>query len=254
MKKKTSQGSKTVSTLSRLLALFSPERDALGIREASQLLKIPPANIHRLLSSMEEVGFLEKTPDRRYRIGERLFEVGALYSHGIPLRSIVRPHAEELAIKFKTTVNFSIPSKRNPHLAITIDRIPNWQSHFSVQRLALNVPIHCTGVGKAIFAFYKQEKQEEIFKAIQLERYTTRTITSAKILRAELKKIRKEGIAFDRGELYENIFCMACPLLQKGEVVGSISLTDTIDRITQNNCKKMAKALKEKAEFISRQL
>ncbi len=247
-------GSKTVQTISRLLSLFSPVKDEIGIREASQILHSPPANIHRLLYSMEEAGLLEKTEERRYRIGERLFEIGALYSHNFPLRKIVRPHAEELARKLKTTINFAIPSRRNPHLAITIDRIPNWQSHFSVQRLALNVPLHCTGVGKAIFAFYDPQKQEKLFKNIQLTPFTKRTITSTKILRAELRKIRQEGIAYDRGELYENIFCVAAPLLQNGQVVGSLSLTDTVERINEKNYRKFAEALKEKAEFISRQL
>ena len=203
---------------------------------------------------MEEAGLLEKTEDRRYRIGERLFEIGALYSHTLPLRKIVSPHAEELAERFKTTVNFAIPSKRNPHLAITIDRFPNWQSHLAVQRLALNVPLHCTGVGKAIFAFYEPAKQEEILKRAPLTSYTPRTITSLRAVRAELRKIRQEGIAYDRGELYAKIFCLAAPLLQNGKVVGSISFTDTVERINERNYRKFAKALKEKAEFISRQL
>jgi len=254
MKRLSLDGSKAVQTISRILSLFSPLKDEIGIREASQILHLPPANIHRLFHSMDEAGLLEKTKERRYRIGERMFEIGALYSHNFPLRKIVRPHAEELARKFKTTVNFAIPSRRNPHLAITIDRIPNWQSHFSVQRLALNVPLHCTGVGKAIFAFYDPKKQEKLLKSIQLTPFTKRTITSPKILLAQLRKIRREGIAYDRGELYENIFCLGAPLLQNGEVVGSLSLTDTVDRINEKNYRKFAQALKEKAEFISRQL
>ena len=250
----SAQRSKTVQTLSRLFSLFSPQKAEMGVRETSQLLQLPAANVHRLLQSLEETGLLEKTEDRRYRIGERLFEIGALYSHTLPLRKIVIPHAEELAEKFKTTVNFAIPSKRNPHLAITIDRFPDWHSHLAVQRMALNVPLHCTGVGKAIFAFYDPAKQEEILKRAPLTPYTPSTLTSLRALRSELRKIRQEGIAYDRGELYPNVFCLAAPLLQNGKVVGSISFTDTVERINERNCQKFARALKEKAEFISRQL
>jgi IclR family transcriptional regulator, KDG regulon repressor len=254
MKKSSPRGSKTVRTLSRLLSLFSTERDAIGIREASQLLQLPPANIHRLFSSMEEVGFLEKTVDRRYRIGERLFEIGALFPHNYPLRKIARPHAEDLAQRFGVSVLLAIPSQRTPHLAVTIDHLQNWQSHFSVQRLSLNVPIHCSGVGKIIFAFSDPPKQEEIFKQIPLTRYTYSTIASAKILRAELKKIKKEGFAVDRCEFYENLFGVAAPLLQNGKIVGAIGLTDSVDRMNGKNYRKFAKVLMEKAAFISRQL
>ena len=248
------QGSKTVRTLSRLLSLFSTEREAIGIREASQILHLPPANIHRLFFSMEEVGFLEKTADRRYRIGERLFEIGTLFPHNSSLRKIVRPHAEELAQKFGASVFLAIPSLRTPHLAITIDNLQNWQSHFSVQRLSLNIPIHCSGVGKVIFAFSDPLKQKEMFRQIPLTRYTRSTIVSPKTLRAELKKIRKEGFAVDHCELYENLFGVAAPLMQNGKVVGAIGLTDAVKRMNEKNYRKFAKVLMEKAAFISRQL
>jgi IclR family transcriptional regulator, KDG regulon repressor len=254
MKKTLLKGSKTVRTVSRLLSLFSTEREAIGIREASQLLRLPPANIHRLFFSMEEVGFLEKTPDRRYRIGERLFEIGTLFPHNSSLRKIVRPHAEELARRFGASVLLAIPSQRTPHLAVTIDHLQNWQSHFSVQRLSLNVPIHCSGVGKAILAFSDPHKHKEILKGIPLTRYTRRTIVSPQTLRAELKKIKKEGFAVDRCEFYENLFGVAAPLLQDGRVVGAIGLTDSVRRLNPKNYRKFAKVLKEKAAFISRQL
>jgi DNA-binding IclR family transcriptional regulator len=254
MKKKIRNGSKTVRTIARLLSLFSVEREAIGIREASQILRLPPANVHRLFSSMEDVGFLEKTADRQYRIGEKLFEFGALFPHNYSLRKIVRPHAEELAQRFGATVLLAIPSQRTPHLAITIDHLQNWQSHFSVQRLSLNVPMHCSSVGKAILAFSEPKKQKEALKGFPLPRYTHRTITSVKNLQAEIKKIRKEGFAIDRCELYENLFGVAAPLLQNGKVVGAIGLTDSLKKMNEKNFKKIAKVLTEKAAFISRQL
>jgi IclR family KDG regulon transcriptional repressor len=254
MKETKRKGSKTVRTVSRLLSLFSTEREAIGIREASQILRLPPANVHRLFFSLEEVGFLEKTADRRYRIGERLFEIGALFPHNYPLRKIVRPHAEELAKRFGASVLLAIPSQRAPHLAITIDHLQNWQSHFSVQRLSLNVPIHCSGVGKIILAFSEPQKQKEILKRTPLTRYTRRTIASSKTLHIELKKIKKVGFAIDRCEFYEKLFGVAAPLIQNGKVVGAIGLTDSVRRMNERNYRKFAKVLMEKADFISRQL
>ena len=90
--------------------------------------------------------------------------------------------------------------------------------------------------------------------SIQVTPFTWRTIPSPKILRPKLRKIRQAGIAYDRGELYENIFCLGAPLLLNGQVMGSISLTDTVDRINEKNFYKFARALKKKAEFISQQL
>ena len=248
------KGSKTARTLSRILSLFSLEKDEIGIREASQLLHVPPANLHRIFLSMEEAGLLEKTTERRYRIGERLFEIGTLFPYNYPLRKIVRPHAEELARRLGTNVLLAIPSHRNAHWAVTIDHLQNWQSHFSVHGLSLNVPVHCSAVGKAIFAFYGPQKREEVETGLQLTRYTPRTITSFKTLRAELRQIKQKGFALDRCEFYENLFGVASPLLQNGKIVGAIGLTDSMRRMNEKNYRKFAKVLMEKADFISRQL
>ena len=239
MEKSGLKGSKTVRTLSRLLSLFSTERGSDWHSRSQSYFHLPPANIHRLFFSMEEVGFLAKTADRKYRIGERLFEIGALFPHTFSLRKIVRPHAERIGPEARDQFLLAIPSRRTPHFAITIDHLQNWQSHFSLQRLSLDVPIHCSGVGKTILAFSGLPKQEEIFKAIPLTRYTQRTIVSPKILRAELKKIRQEGFAIDRCEFYENLFGVAAPLMQNDTVVGAIGLTDSEKRMNEKNYREI---------------
>jgi len=246
--------SKAVLTISQILSLFSLERDEIGVREVSHALHILPSTVHRLLSSMATMGFLEKTESRRYRLGERLFEVGALYPLHFPLRKIVRPHAEELAKFFSANAHMAIPSHIHLDKVITIDRIQNLQCHPFVQRIALNVPIHCSGVGKAIFAFLEKEKREKILRSVKFERFTKHTMTDPTELRGELKRVQKNGYAVDRGEEYENVWCVAAPLFQGGRLVGSLSVSDSKERITENNIPHIAKILKEKTTFISRQL
>lgn len=248
------KGSKAVHLISRILACFSIERKEIGTREVGQRLGISPGNVHRLLTAMEAVAFLEKTPARRYRLGERLFELGMLYPHHSPLRRIVRPHAEELARHFGANAHLAIPSSLHPHSVSIIDRIQNLQSHLLVPRIALNVPIHCTGVGKAIFAFLDCERREKILRSLLLTRYTEKTIVHRGRLRAELGNIRRNRFAVDLCEEYENVCCVAVPLFRGGRLVGALSLSDSAERIHAKNIPQISRVLKEKAEFISRQL
>ncbi len=247
-------GSKTVYSVSQALSLFGIEKDEIGIREASQKLGMLPGSLHRLFTAMETVGFLEKTPNRKYRLGERLFELGALFPLHSPLRKIVRPHAEDLARHFHLNVRVAIPSHLHPHYVITIDRIENLESHPIVQRISLNVPIYCSGIGKAILAFSDPETQKLILKDIKLVRYTKSTITSLKELKAEIVKIRQNGYAIDRAEEYENVYCVAAPFFQNSKLVGSISLSESPQHMSKRNIPELAKALMERATFISRQL
>jgi DNA-binding IclR family transcriptional regulator len=249
------KGSKAVHIISQIFCLFSLEKGEVGIREASRLLGIPAPTLHRLFSAMQADGILSKTSNSRYRLGERLFELGGLYSFHVPLRKIIRPHAEELAKLFGVIVHVAIPSQLHPHAVMTIDQVYSTQTPPLVQRVGFRIPMHCSGIGKAIFAFLEPEKRIKILKEIKLVKFTENTITEVEKLKSELDQIRNRGYALDRAEMYENVHCVAVPIFQNGEVVASLSLSDSLGRINNKRSReKIAGVLLDKSTFISRQL
>lgn len=240
--------------ISQIFCLFSTEKEEIGVRETSKILRRYPSRIQRLLSSLEAEGFLERSLNHKYRLGEVIMELGALVPMHSPLRKIVRPHAEELASKYKTNVHLGIPSRKDPITAIIIDRVINFQSSALIQRISFNVPLHCSAIGKTILAFMPLEKQKVTFRQIELTKFTKNTITDPKLLRKEIKTIIKNGFAVDREEMHENVYCVATPLFQNGKLVGSMSMTDTEERINEGNLDELSRVLKEKSNFISKQL
>lgn len=246
-------GSKSVYSVFRLLSLFAIDKDEIGIREASHKMDMLPGSLHRLFLSMEAVGFLEKTPNRKYRLGERLFELGALFPLHSPLRKVVRPHAEDLAQRFLLNARLAIPSHLHPQYVITIDRIEKLDPPL-VQRIALNVPVYCSGIGKAILAFSDPERQKLILQNIQFARHTKNTITIMEKLKAEIAQIREKGYALDRAENFENLYFVAAPLFQNQNLVGALSLSESPERMKKRNIPDLARVLMGRASFISRQL
>lgn len=246
--------SKTVFKIVEIFSLFSQEKEEIGVREVSRILHFSPSNVYRLLSSLKSFGFLEKDERKHYRLGEKIFEIGALYSYHFPVRKIIRPHAEELALKFGVGVHFGIPSKTQPHSAIIIDRILGAQSTAPIHRITLNVPLHSAGVGKAILAFLPSAKRNKIVKELVLTKFTGNTITNKKRLFSELNWIRENGFALDREETHNNLFCIAAPIFQNQTLVGALSLSGSVERFNEETINEIAKVLKEKTMFISRQL
>jgi IclR family transcriptional regulator, KDG regulon repressor len=246
--------SKTVQLVSQIFSQFSIEIEEISVREVSKKMKVYPSRIQRLLSALEAEGFLERTVNHKYRLGEVISELGALVPIHSPLRKIVRPHAEELAGKYRINVQVGIPSKKDPPTAIIIDRVINFQSSASIQRIAFNIPLHCSGIGKTILAFMPLERQKVAFQQIELIKYTKNTIVDPKLLKEEMKTIVKNGFAIDRGEMHENVYCVAAPLFHNEELVGAISITDTEEKVNTRTYDELSKIIREKANFISRQL
>jgi IclR family transcriptional regulator, KDG regulon repressor len=247
--------SKTVNTLFRILSLFSPEKEELGVREVGKTLNLSPGSTYRLLFSMDACGFLQKNPNRKYQLGERLFEIGLLYPLHSPLRKIVRPHAEDLAKMFSTNVQVAIPRKTQVGTAIVIDRITSLDDPvFHDLPQHLSVSLYCTALGKSILSFLPPAEKKETLGKMVLKRHTKNTITQMSALRAEIDQIQKDGFSVDRGETLENLFCIGVPLFQGKKLVGALSLSDSLQRINKKNFHEVAEVLKEKAVFISRQL
>ena len=257
MVKMNSSESATVFTVAQILSLFSVSREEIGVHEVGSTLSISPSKVHRLLKSLDSCGFLEKNLHHKYRLGDRIFSIGSLYPLHYPLRKIVRPHLEELAKSTGTgieEVQFGILSKQQPYSAILLDRITNLSSANSVNRIVLNLTLHSTAIGKALLAFTEEKMLENILKEAVLKRYTKYTITDVKSLVSELKKIRENGIAWDKKETHDDSLCAAVPLFKGSVCVGAIGIKAIPANMNKQKFMKCTEELRARALFISRQL
>jgi DNA-binding IclR family transcriptional regulator len=85
-------------------------------------------------------------------------------------------------------------------------------------------------------------------------RKTDSTICSPERLQSELEEIRKSGIALDRGEHEEGIWCIAVTVMDyAGDAVCAISITDLERRIAKSS-EPYARYLRKAAAAISARL
>ena len=245
--------SKAAQYIIKILSSFSEDVEEIGVNEISKKLGIYPSSAQRLFTGLKEGGILEQNPKtRKYRLGLKMFEMGLLFGHHLGIRRIARPHLEQLAARFDVNCHLGMLSGTS---ATIIDRIHNLESSSLIQRLSINVPLHCSGVGKAILAFLPRDKQQEVLNKIRLVRYTQNTIADRGGLKKELDWIAKHGYAVDRGELHINIHCVAAPSLdENSNVVASISASDSRERLTDRKMKDIIPVLIKTAESISLQL
>jgi DNA-binding IclR family transcriptional regulator len=68
-------------------------------------------------------------------------------------------------------------------------------------RVGRRYAAYCTTVGKAMMAELPESELDAILRQTQLKPITPRTVTSAEVLKAELKLIRARGYAVNNSEV-----------------------------------------------------
>jgi DNA-binding IclR family transcriptional regulator len=204
-----------------ILEAFAPGGVRLTLTEICRRAGLPLATGHRLVGELTGGGFLERLPDGSYRIGMRLWRIGAQASAATGLRELALPHMEDLYEVTHENVQLAVVSERK---ALYLERLRGPRSVPIVTRVASELSLHATGVGKVLLAFASEEFVEGVL-ADGLTRHTPHTITDPGRLRACLAEIRRTGYAVTIEEMTLGSCSVAAPVRDaRGEVLAALSL------------------------------
>ncbi len=229
-----------------ILEAFAPGGVRLTLTEICRRAGLPLATGHRLVGELAGGGFLERLPDGSYRIGIRLWRIGAQASVATGLRELALPHMEDLYEVTHENVQLAVVSD---HKALYLERLRGPRSVPIVTRVAAELPLHATGVGKVLLAFSPPEFTEEVI-ARGLTPHTPHTITDPDRLRACLVEIRRTGYAVTDEEMTLGSCSLAAPVRgADDEVVAALSL---VIRRRNADLRRLVPAVVNAARELSR--
>ncbi|RCW39628.1 IclR family transcriptional regulator [Halopolyspora algeriensis] len=236
---------------SRVLAVldaFGPDDTDLSLAELCRRTGLAPATAHRLAGELVAWGGLERSGDHHYRIGLRLFEIGMRAPGRYGLSNIALPFLEDLYEVTRENVHLAV---RDGHHAVYLHKITGRRAVGAPSRSGGRLPLHATGMGKALLAFSDYELAEETIAA-GLSRYTSHTITSPGLLRRALVQIRRRGFSVAAQEYSLGTVSVAAPVLSAdGQALAAISV---VVRSSRANVARLGPAVRTAAMGISRQL
>lgn len=231
-----------------LLDAFLPSARELSLNELADRTGLPLSTAYRLATQLVQWGGLERVEGGGYRIGLRLWEIGALATTGSTLQAVVSPFMQDLYEATRENVQLAILSG---HQALYIEKIAGPRSIPIRTRRAGRLPLHATGVGKVLLAHAPAEFVEELI-AGGLRRYTAHTIVSGGPLRRSLAEIRRAGVGFAKEELTLGSVSVAAPVFDvSGSAVAAISL---VLRSSKGNLGRLAPAVRAVSLSASREL
>ena len=225
--------------------------EALGLKEITQITRIPKSTVFRILSTLLEMGYIVRDADRNYRISVTLGRLVSDEANGEALRSLARPYMLELRDKYGETVNLGV---RNFDKITYLEVVPSEFALRLQEARGVSVPAHATALGKSILAFTPQNLVEDVIRGQKLEIVTQNTISDPKEFFAELKRVRALGYAIDRGEASLLATCLGAPILDAhGIAIASMSISGPASRFILRKDSPVITSLLRATTELSRQ-
>jgi len=256
MTKQSANGS-TVHSLVKaleLLKLFSRGKGEWRMSELVEETGFHKSSVQRILSTLEQEGFLERCPENLllYRLGLESLLLGNAARENLGLRELARPFLEELVESTQETAHLSVVDNFQVYY---VDKVDSPQAVRMVTRVGQHIPIHTSSMGKALLAHMDTGELLAGLKAAGLPRVTRHSITSQDELLAELARVRESGLAFDDEEWAPGVRCVGSPVFDHaGRAVAAVSISGPANRLEGRALQKAAQEVKTAARAISDRL
>jgi IclR family transcriptional regulator, acetate operon repressor len=245
-----------VQSLTRGLSLLEALARAEGgltLTDLAQRVQLAPSTAHRLLATLEKMGYVYQGGEMgRWYIGLQAFTVGTSFLANRDFVAQSHPYMRRLMEQSGETANLGIIDGTE---AVFIDQVQCREMMRTIVKLGSRVPLHASGVGKAIFAALPDDQIDAILKVKGLPRITANTITSPETMWASVRVIRQRGWSFDDEEHALGTRCVAAPIYDEhADVLGAISLAGPSSRLPDERIKQLGPVVAHTAEELTHRL
>ena len=239
---------KTPESSQYILSSLDHALDALGLyfeyeeltaAKAAKALGVSRTAAFRILYTLEAKGYLTRTEEGGYRLGIKLFSLGALAQTRMVLAGLVRPELSRLADETGETAHLA--TMDGPYHIVFVDK--------ALGRLNLKMDTvlgdrrwaHQTATGKMLLCQKRPEQWEQYAAAARFERPTPNSIGTPEQLYNELELTRERGWAIDNEESEEGLTCFAVALTDaSGAAIAAISCSGPSTRMERNRERTLA--------------
>lgn len=218
---------------------FLAERESAGLMEIAVSLGLNKSTTHRILTSLQYMGYVKQTDDGKYILTMKIVELSGKVMSRVDILGLVRPYLKNLMEITGETVHFV---KRDGNEAIYIDKVEARTNTIQmVSHIGSRIPLFCSGVGKAIVATFSGEDVRRMWKESNIVKLTPKTITDYLDFEETLSRVREEGYAIDDEENQVGVRCVATDLSAPGKPAEyALSISAPVSRMDDDRLLKLA--------------
>lgn len=243
---------KAVSKAFNVLEVLASKGE-LQLHELSGMLKYPKTSLHRMLLTLEALGYVQQNPrSSGFSASIKIFELGGKVVHNLNLVDIARPFMIELSEQIGETINLGILDGDD---IICIDKVES-KHHLKLdQPIGYRAKAYYTAMGKAVLAYLSDEERAQIFSKHTIISSPSRPLKTVNDIENELQKVREQGYSVDNEEYMAGVRCVGAPIFtHTSKVAAGLSIAGPSLHIREENFESLAQLVKGTAGSISKAL
>lgn len=217
-------GSRQVSlgVLARAIALIEQvavARAPLGVSELARRTSMPKTSAYRTLEILATQELVTRQASG-YILGRRMRRLAQLTHDRVPedLRQFLVPYLVELYEHTGDVVSLGVLDGDD----VLILEVIRGRAHEHLAPIGRRVPAHCSAIGKVLLAYRGNLPAVPVGQAT-LPRCTPHTVADPADLAAELRHVRRQGLAVSHEEQVLGLIELAMPVLAVDGAVAGIS-------------------------------
>ena len=182
-----------ISRAADILNAIAENSAGLSLAQIAALSNLSRSTVHRIVVALCRQDFLRATKSG-YKLGPAFLRLADASRSNF--EHLIRPFILELSHSLRETVDLS---ELTGNTITFVDQVIAPRRLRAVSGTGISFPLHCTAPGKAVLAALDDRSLSRLLSE-RLERFTPSTITDREVLEADLREIRRTGMAYDREE------------------------------------------------------
>ena len=222
-----------ITSLARGLNILETLADSgtpLTLTQLSHATGFKKATLTRFCHTLSELGYIEKTAIKQYRLTPKILGLGYGVICGYDLCQVARPYLREFSRSLGETVNMAVLEDTE---ILYIARYKTEQILPTELHIGSKLPVYCTAMGKVILAHLPQAECSAILQRVRWAPLTHNTHRSAQTLLSELAVVRRQGFAVNDEELSVGLRSAAAPVFRHGRPIAAVNAAVPTTRYTR---------------------
>lgn len=237
----------------RLLGEFSRDSRTLGAPELARRLDLPRSTVFRLLSTLETLGFLERTGSGNdYRLGMAVLRLGFEYLSSLELTELGQPVLARLCDEIRYPCNLVVRDGRS---IVYVAKVTPPTPFVSAVHIGTRLPAHATVLGRILLEDLTLPELRALYPEEHLEAFSDSTPKTVLELFDMVEVDRQRGYVLGEGFYEASISTIAAPVRdESGHIVAALGATIPSGHIESDRLDELVQRVRTSADALSRLL